>query len=168
LVIDGLAFARLQYNADAMNAAKITTPVGVLGIIEHAGAITQLVWDGWDVGARTAVLTEGLAQLKAYFAGRLTVFDLPLAPAGTPFQQQVYTQMLAIPLGQTVTYGDIATALGVPAQPVGQACGSNPIPVIIPCHRVVGAHGLGGFSGQGGVEMKVKLLRGEGAYSLLI
>ncbi|WGI22539.1 methylated-DNA--[protein]-cysteine S-methyltransferase [Amylibacter sp. IMCC11727] len=151
-----------------MNAAKIKTPVGVLGLIEVDGAITQLVWDGWNEGARTPVLKEGLAQLEAYFAGELEWFDLPLAPKGTEFQQQVYAAMSAIPRGQTLTYGDIANALGVPAQPVGQACGSNPIPVIIPCHRVVGADGLGGFSGDGGVEMKVKLLQGEGAYSLLL
>lgn len=151
-----------------MNAAKIDTPVGVLGLIEEDGAITQLVWDGWDAGVRTQVLNDGLAQLQAYFAGELEWFDLPLAPKGTEFQQQVYAAMSAIPRGETRTYGDIATELGVPAQPVGQACGSNPIPVIIPCHRVVGADGLGGFSGDGGVEMKVKLLQGEGAYSLLL
>lgn len=151
-----------------MNAAKIKTPVGVLGLIEEDGAITQLVWDGWNDGVRSPVLKEGLAQLEAYFAGELEWFDLPLAPKGTEFQQQVYSAMSAIPRGETLTYGDIATALGVPAQPVGQACGSNPIPVIIPCHRVVGADGLGGFSGDGGVEMKVKLLQGEGAYSLLL
>ena len=151
-----------------MNAAKIKTPVGVLGLIEEDGAITRLVWDGWNAGARTSVLKEGLSQLEAYFAGELDWFDLPLAPRGTEFQQQVYAAMSAIPRGDTRTYGDVATELGVPAQPVGQACGSNPIPVIIPCHRVVGADGLGGFSGDGGVEMKVQLLRLEGAYSLLL
>ncbi len=151
-----------------MNAAKIKTPVGVLGLIEEDGAITQLVWDGWNEGVRSPVLKDGLAQLEAYFAGELEWFDLPLSPKGTEFQQQVYSAMSAIPRGETRTYGDIADELGVPAQPVGQACGSNPIPVIIPCHRVVGADGLGGFSGDGGVEMKVKLLQGEGAYSLLL
>ena len=151
-----------------MNAAKLKTPVGVLGLIEVDGAITQLVWDGWNDGVRSPVLKDGLAQLEAYFAGELEWFDLPLAPKGTDFQQQVYSAMSAIPRGETRTYGDIANELGVPAQPVGQACGSNPIPVIIPCHRVVGADGLGGFSGDGGVEMKVKLLQGEGAYSLLL
>lgn len=153
---------------DTMNSAKIETPVGVLGLIEEDGFITQLVWDGWDAGNRTQVLLDGLAQLEAYFKGSLEWFDLPLAPKGTEFQQQVYAAMSAIPRGETRTYGGIATELGVPAQPVGQACGSNPIPVIIPCHRVVGADGLGGFSGDGGVEMKVKLLQGEGAYSLLL
>ena len=151
-----------------MNAVKIKTPVGVLGLIEEQGAITKLVWNGWNAGARSPVLKEGLAQLEAYFAGELDWFDLPLAPKGTDFQQQVYKAMSAIPRGETLTYGEIANDLDVPAQPVGQACGSNPIPVIIPCHRVVGADGLGGFSGDGGVEMKVQLLRLEGAYSLLL
>ena len=76
--------------------------------------------------------------------------------------------MQAIPKGSTRSYGEIAKDLGVPPQPVGQACGANPIPVIIPCHRVVGGEGIGGFSGSGGVETKIKLLRFEGAYSLLL
>lgn len=151
-----------------MNAAKLLTPVGVLGLIEERGAITGLVWNGENIGVRSAVLKRGLEQLEAYFAGELTVFDLPLAPGGSAFQKSVCDQMLAIPFGQTRTYGDIAQALDAPAQAVGQACGANPIPVVIPCHRVVGADGIGGFSGAGGVEMKVQLLRHEGAYSLLL
>ncbi|MBV1865795.1 MAG: methylated-DNA--[protein]-cysteine S-methyltransferase [Rhodobacteraceae bacterium] len=151
-----------------MNSAKIHTPVGILGLVEQDNQITQLSWHGENSGVRSAVLKQGLEQLEAYFAGELDQFDLPLAPKGTPFQQQVYRAMLAIPKGETLTYGDIAKALDCPAQPIGQACGSNPIPVIIPCHRVVGAANLGGFSGFGGVEMKIKLLQHEQAYSLLI
>jgi methylated-DNA-[protein]-cysteine S-methyltransferase len=151
-----------------MNIGVLKTPVGVLGIVEDGGWITRLLWQAQNRGVRTPVLDEGLRQLEAYFAGRLARFDLPLAPDVSPFQMRVCEAMRAIPLGQTRTYGDIAKELGVPAQPVGQACGANPIPVIIPCHRVVGAHGLGGFSGMGGVEMKVKLLQLEGAYSLLL
>jgi len=151
-----------------MNSAKIQTPLGILGLVEQDNQITQLLWHGENSGVRSAVLKQGLEQLEAYFAGELDQFDLPLAPKGTPFQQQVYRAMLAIPKGETLTYGDIAKALDCPAQPIGQACGSNPIPVIIPCHRVVGATSLGGFSGLGGVEMKIKLLQHEQAYSLLI
>ena len=151
-----------------MNCAKLLTPVGNLGLVEENGRITHLLWDAENSGTRTDVLRDGIAQLDAYFAGDLDTFDLPLAPVGSPFQQDVYQAMLAIPKGETRTYGDIAKDLDMPAQPVGQACGSNPIPVIIPCHRVVGATGIGGFSGDGGVEMKVRLLRHEGAYSLLI
>ncbi|PLS19893.1 methylated-DNA--[protein]-cysteine S-methyltransferase [Neptunicoccus cionae] len=151
-----------------MNAAYLKTPVGTLTLIAQNEAITELLWAERQEGSHTALLQEGLDQLAAYFEGRLEQFDLPLAPAGTDFQQQVYAAMSAIPKGETRTYGEIAKALGVPAQPVGQACGSNPIPVIIPCHRVVGTGHLGGFSGAGGVETKVKLLQGEGAYSLLI
>ncbi len=76
--------------------------------------------------------------------------------------------MCAIPFGETRTYGDLARALGVPAQAIGQACGANPVPVIVPCHRVLGAAGLGGYSAPGGVETKVALLRHEGAASLLL
>ena len=76
--------------------------------------------------------------------------------------------MAAIPLGETRSYGQIAAAVGAPAQAVGQACGANPIPIIIPCHRILGARTLGGFSAPGGVETKVALLRHEGAAGLLI
>ncbi len=76
--------------------------------------------------------------------------------------------MCAIPFGETRTYGDLAKALGAPAQAIGQACGGNPVPVIVPCHRILGASGLGGFSAPGGVETKIALLKHEGAASLLI
>ncbi len=151
-----------------MNIGTLETPVGRLGLVEENAAIIRLMWHARDHGERTAVLEEGLKQLGEYFAGDREVFELPLAPEGSPFQQQVYDAMLAIPRGSTRTYGEIAGDLGVPAQPVGQACGSNPIPVIIPCHRVVGSDGLGGFSGDGGIEMKIALLKLENAYSLLL
>jgi methylated-DNA-[protein]-cysteine S-methyltransferase len=105
--------------------------------------------------------------LAAFFAGTLRDFDLPLAFApGLP--GQVQRAMAAIPFGQTRTYGDLARELGAPAQAIGQACGRNAIPIIIPCHRVLGACGLGGFSAPGGVETKVALLRHESAAGLLI
>jgi len=87
---------------------------------------------------------------------------------GSQFQQDVCAVMATIPFGETLTYGDIARRLGAPAQAVGQACGGNPIPLIIPCHRVLGARGLGGFSGGVGVDTKVWLLKHEGAGGLLI
>ena len=150
------------------NIAAVDSEFGRLGIVEEDGRIVRLLWAAEDAGTRTPVLDEAVRQLGAYLAGDLDQFDLPLAPAGSEFQQSVYQAMLAIPKGSTRSYGDIAKELGVPPQPVGQACGSNPIPVIIPCHRVVGGAGLGGFSGNGGVETKIKLLRFEGAYSLLL
>ncbi len=76
--------------------------------------------------------------------------------------------MCAIPFGETRTYGDLARALDAPAQAIGQACGGNPVPIIVPCHRILGASGLGGYSAPGGVETKVALLKHEGAASLLI
>ncbi len=146
----------------------VETQFGRLGVEETDGALTRLVWDGQDVGEPTDLLREAAAQLKAYDDGRLDRFDLPYRVHGSMFQKQVCDLMYAIPLGETRTYGDIAKELGQPAQPVGQACGANPIPVIIPCHRVLSATGLGGFSGAGGVETKVALLRHEGAAGLLI
>ena len=105
------------------------------------------------------------AQLEAYFAGELKEFTVPLAPTGTPFQMAVWTELTRIPYGSTVTYGDIARALGkrpVAARAVGLANGSNPISVIVPCHRVIGSDGsLTGYGG--GLERKELLLRLEGA-----
>jgi len=151
-----------------MNIASLHNTLGWFSLVEEDGRITQLLWEDRTEGFRSGVLKEGLNQLEAYFAGKLTKFDLPLAPKGTDFQQQVYRVMLDIPYGEVLTYGQVAKKLGVPAQPVGQACGSNPIPVIIPCHRIVGTDGLGGYSGAGGVETKVQLLRHEGANAQLI
>jgi len=151
-----------------MNIASLHNKFGWFSLVENGGQITQLLWEDHTEGFRSDVLKEGLNQLEAYFAGKLTKFDLPLAPKGTDFQQQVYRVMLDIPFGEVLTYGEVAKKLDVSAQPVGQACGSNPIPVIIPCHRIVGTGHLGGFSGMGGVETKVQLLRHEGANGQLI
>jgi methylated-DNA-[protein]-cysteine S-methyltransferase len=113
-------------------------------------------------------LDHAEGQMLAYNLGELEQFDLPLYVKGTAFQREVCDAISAIPFGYTRTYGEIAKDLGVPAQAVGQACGGNPIAIIIPCHRVMGAKGLTGFSGAGGVETKVALLRHEGAAGLLI
>lgn len=150
-----------------MPALTIPTQFGPLTLHEHDGAIVRLEWEG-NASDDTPLLHEAARQLRAYDAGELTNFDLPLAVAGSDFQRSVCAQMSAIPFGDTVTYGDIAKALGQSAQAVGTACGGNPIPVIIPCHRVMGAKGLTGFSGKGGVETKVALLRHEGAGGFLI
>jgi methylated-DNA-[protein]-cysteine S-methyltransferase len=151
-----------------MKQRSIHTQFGDLTVTEVEGAITALDWFWVQRQDRTDVLDAAVAQLGAYAAGALEEFDLPLRVAGTDFQRDVCEAMAAIPFGYTKTYGDIAKMLGVPAQAIGQACGGNPIPIIIPCHRVMGAKGLTGFSGAGGVETKVALLRHEGAAGLLI
>ena len=151
---------------DGAQRARVSSPVGPLVSTEEGGLIVRLNWGGEGVDD-TPLLREAAAQLQDYFAGRRSVFDLPLAfqPGLTGAVQRA---MLAIPLGETRRYGDLAKALGVPAQAIGQACGANPIPILIPCHRILGATGLGGFSAPGGVETKVALLRHEGAASLLL
>ena len=147
----------------------VDTQFGRIGIEETDGAITRVVWNGADTGDASPLLHEAARQLRDYADGLRESFDLPFAVAGSAFQKDVCAAMLDIPYGQTRTYGDIANALGQSAQAVGRACGGNPIPIFIPCHRVMGAGDkLTGFSGQGGVETKVALLRHEGAASLLI
>lgn len=146
--------------------ASLITPLGPVTLTESAGVITALDWHA-SPGTGSALLTEALRQLQAYFDRRLTRFDLPL-DFGSGFQAQVRRAMAAIPYGQTRRYGDLAREIGAPAQAIGQACGANPLPVLIPCHRVLAANGLGGFSAKGGVEGKVLLLKLEGAASLLI
>lgn len=150
-----------------MPTGALHTPLGWLSLTEEDGAITALTWDQ-DGADDTPLLREALRQLAAYFAHDLQAFDLPLRPCGGAFQQSVNAAMRAIPYGETREYGDIARTLGAMPQPVGNACGGNSIAILIPCHRVVGASGLGGFSAPGGVETKVALLRHEGAYGLLI
>ncbi len=147
-------------------AATVDTPFGPVTLIEVAGVIARLEWRA-DPGEGSALLTEACRQVQAYFDRRLTTFDLPM-DWGTGLQAAVRRAMAAIPFGQTRTYGELAKLVGAPAQAVGQACGGNPVPILIPCHRILGRSTLGGFSAPGGVETKVALLRHEGAAGLLI
>ena len=150
-----------------MAAARCTvdSPVGPLTIAAEDGAIVAV---GFAAGGgprpNGGVLAEAARQLTEYFAGTRRAFDLPLAPAGSPFRLRVWAAMQSIPYGETMSYGALARALGTAPRAVGGACGANPIPLVIPCHRVVGADGaLGGFSGGAGCDTKRHLLALEGA-----
>jgi len=122
---------------------------------------------GPDQAAAHPLAAEAVRQLAAWFEDPARTFDLPLAPAPTPFQRRVRAALLEIPAGSTCTYGEIARRLASAPRAVGQACGSNPIPVIVPCHRVVAADGIGGYGGGWGegpaVEHKARLLAFERA-----
>jgi methylated-DNA-[protein]-cysteine S-methyltransferase len=146
-----------------MPQLSMHTPVGDLTISTEDERIVAVNW-GWGRDqTATKLLRETKTQLDAYFDGTLQSFDLPLAPAGTPFQQQVWRAMCKIPYGATATYGMLAARLKSSARSVGTACGRNPLPILIPCHRVVAAgNRLGGYSGDGGVKTKTALLRLEG------
>ena len=147
--------------------AGFDSPLGALVLSEQAGVLTRLEWRRSVEGQGSDLLDAAIAQLAEYFGGKRQVFDLPF-DFGAGLQADLRRAMLAIPYGQTRRYGDLAKDLGVPAQAIGQACGANALPVLIPCHRILAATGLGGYSGMGGVETKVALLRLEGAASLLI
>lgn len=151
-----------------MTERSFHTPVGPICVVETAGVITSLQWrEGGS--AETPVLRQAETEIRAYFEGRLSRFTLPLEVKGNAFQKAVCREIAMIAFGETRTYGEIGKSLGVAAQPVGRACGANPIPLVIPCHRVMGAGGkLTGFSGGAGIETKVALLRHEGAAGLLI
>lgn len=145
----------------------VASPVGLLTLCERDGRIIRLRWAGTGKDG-TPALRAAADQLAEYFAGKRQQFELPLGPEVSHGQQRFLDALLAIPYGETRTYGHLARALGISAQAAGQACGANPIAILIPCHRVLSADGLGGYSGLGGVETKVALLRLEGAGSLLI
>lgn len=144
----------------------VLTRFGPVTLVEGGGLLVRLDWHA-DPGEGSALLVEAARQLAAYLDGRLARFDLPF-DWGAGLHVQVRRAMADIPMGETRTYGQIAKAVGAPAQAVGQACGANPLPILIPCHRVLGRNSLGGFSAPGGVETKVALLRHEGAAGLLI
>jgi len=146
-----------------MPQLSLHSPIGDLTISEDDRAIVSVDW-GWGMEqTETPLRVKAKQQLEAYFDGLLKEFDLPLRPAGTPFQNRVFGAMCRIPYGETATYGELAHQVGSVARAIGQACGANPIPIIIPCHRVLAADDrLGGYSGDGGVETKVALLRLEG------
>jgi methylated-DNA-[protein]-cysteine S-methyltransferase len=141
---------------------SVHSPLGPLTIVEDDDAIVALEW-GWtrDV-SETGLLGLAGDQLASYFDGVLTKFSLPLASSGTSFQRQVWASMTRIPYGETLSYGGVAEEIDSSPRAVGTACGRNPIPIIIPCHRVVGNAGaLVGYSGGEGVETKRYLLAHE-------
>lgn len=140
------------------------TPLGEVTVSEEDGAIVALDWGRGRDQDRTPLLDQAIAQLQDYFDGRRATFDLPLAPHGTAFQRRVWNALQAIPAGETRSYGDLARALNSAARAIGQANGSNPIPIFIPCHRVLAAGGaLGGYSGGDGPPTKLWLLEHERA-----
>jgi len=152
---------------------EVPSPVGVLTLAGDETALREIHFPKGSHAARrppeelsapdsVAPLREAVAQLEAYFAGELSRFDVPLALEGTPFQQECWSTLRTIPYGQTITYGELAQRIGRPSayRAVGAANGSNPIPIIVPCHRVIGSNGsLTGFGG--GLSVKRRLLELE-------
>ena len=141
-----------------MPSIAISTPVGSLTIDAAGDAIVGVRWANDPQGERTPFLAEAARQLDAYFAGRLSRFDLPLAVSGTAFDQRVRAAMQAIPYGETRTYGELAHSTDSGPRAIGRACGRNSIPIIVPCHRVLASGGMGGYSGGAGLPTKRWLL----------
>ncbi len=150
-----------------MASRAVETPIGTLGLVGSDAGLSNVRWSaaGLALDGDCSVLDDAAAQLDAYFAGELTSFDLPLDLDGTEFQRSCWLALATIPYGQTVSYGEQARRLGLgpdSARAVGAANGQNPLPVVLPCHRVIGADGsLTGFGG--GLSLKRFLLEHEGA-----
>jgi len=145
------------------------SPLGRMMLVAEGDALVGVYFDGqrhqppvgaaWRQRPESAVLRRAVTQLAEYFAGSRTRFDLPLAPAGTPFQRAVWQAIAAVPAGRTISYTELAANVGRPAsvRAAGTATGRNPLSVVIPCHRIVGADGsLTGYAG--GLERKAALL----------
>lgn len=149
--------------------AIVPSPLGPLRLTERGGALTCVDFardtTGAHASAATPLLQSVRQQLAAYFAGELRQFDLPLDPTGTRFQRRAWLELANIPYGEVLTYGELAARLGSGARAVGGACGTNPIPIILPCHRVVAAGGrIGGYAGADGTASKHFLLSLEAAH----
>jgi methylated-DNA-[protein]-cysteine S-methyltransferase len=150
-----------------MPTSVVDTPIGPIGLIASDTALRTVRFDGRRVCSEgsSALLDAAAQQLSAYFAGDLVAFDIPLELHGTEFQRQCWLALASIPYGQTVSYGEQARRLGLgpeAARAVGAANGRNPLPIVLPCHRVIGADGsLTGFGG--GLHVKRYLLEHEGA-----
>jgi methylated-DNA-[protein]-cysteine S-methyltransferase len=150
-----------------MASTVVDTPIGPLGLTASDSALQGVMFDGRRVRVEgsSPVLEEAARQLDAYFAGELVAFDLPLELNGSEFHRRCWLALASIPYGQTVSYGEQARRLGLghdAARAVGAANGRNPLPVVLPCHRVIGADGsLTGFGG--GLDVKRFLLEHEGA-----
>ena len=148
-----------------MTYLSISSPLGSLTIFEEGGKIVALEWgraNKLKIQSKKGPLEKAHSQLNDYFDGTLKKFDLPLAPKGSEFQQGVWRWLRQIPYGQTRTYKEGALTVDSGPRAVGGACGRNPIPIIIPCHRVLEVNGrLGGFSAFSGLETKKVLLNLE-------
>jgi methylated-DNA-[protein]-cysteine S-methyltransferase len=150
-----------------MHCSVVDTPIGPVGLVASDTALHAVLFDGGRIRPEgdSPVLTEAARQLDAYFTGELVTFDLPLELHGTDFQRRCWAALATIPYGQTVSYGEQARRLGLgpdAARAVGAANGRNPLPIVLPCHRVLGADGsLTGFGG--GLHVKRYLLEHEGA-----
>lgn len=157
----------------AIFRSALDTPVGTLQLgVNGDGELVEILLPNRRQFASSAIgspaaergMRTAREQLGEYFSGARRIFDLPLRPAGSPFEQQVWRKVLAVPYGATTSYGTIATELGLSnaARAVGRANGANPIPIVIPCHRVIGSNGdLTGYGG--GLSLKRTLLEFEGA-----
>ena len=157
--------------------ATVESPVGPLLLAGDSAGLRRVSFEnskrfsippaGWMQNNK--IFREVIRQLNEYFAGTLKEFDLPLAPEGTPFQMSVWRGLRTIPYGETISYGQLAERIGNPkaVRAVGRANGANPLPIIIPCHRVIGSDGdLTGFGG--GLPIKIKLLAIEGRQKSLL
>jgi methylated-DNA-[protein]-cysteine S-methyltransferase len=150
-----------------MPRTVVDSPIGPLGLIASDAGLRAVRFEGRTIRPEgsSRVLVEAARQLEEYFAGDLAAFDLPLELHGTEFQRRCWLALASIPYGQTVSYGEQARRLGLgpdAARAVGAANGQNPLPIVLPCHRVIGANGsLTGFGG--GLDVKRYLLEHEGA-----
>ena len=156
--------------AYARSAAMIATPIGPIRIEAEGDLLTGIrIGRDADAGAEAPLLREAQAQLAAYFDGRLTAFDLPLMPADSERGPAMRNAIRGIGYGETATYGDLAARTGASARAVGQACAGNPFPIVVPCHRVLGAGGaLSYYSAGDGPETKIWLLKHERAEGWLL
>jgi len=153
--IAGVSYIRMDSPIGPLMLVADNTGLRRIGFVNERNPVRS------DAQWRESVerLGETIRQLRAYFAGELQAFDLPLAPQGTPFQLAVWKRLCEIPYGETISYGELARRIGNPnaSRAVGLANGSNPIPIVIPCHRVIGSNGkLTGYGG--GLPIKEKLL----------
>ncbi len=140
--------------------AVLSAPTFALGVRCNDDEVTEIVYlePCAEIKPQALLAKEAVRQLRAYLKDACFLFSLPLQPKGTPFQRRVWTGIVAIPLGATTSYGELAQTIGSGPRAVGNACGANPYPLVVPCHRVVAANqGLGGFARQrGGFLLDVK------------
>ena len=148
-------------------ALTFDVPLGPVTVRERGGAICAIDFAAGFEQRPTPLLHAAAAELAEYFAGDRTTFDLPLVAPASPFQRRMRDAMMAIPYGETRSYGELAALLGSNPRAVGQACGGNPIPIVVPCHRVLAAGGrIGGYSAGEGLATKRWLLGHESRAAL--
>lgn len=150
---------QIAITQDAVTVKTLNTPIGLLSLTSQRGKLVQIEYRGTDQptsATQDACLMHACAQIEQYFLDPTTTFQIPFILIGTPLQKKIWQALMNIPCGCTLSYGDLAERLQTHPRVIGNACRANPLPIVVPCHRIVAANNIGGYMGKKEKHLKIK------------